>query len=401
MHEENDRHELEVVEGSPKTDKKAYDPGHNPVPWWRLILALSVGLMFASAFYQVSGTILEKVLADWSPDVRNASKLFSSFSLAILGFIVGLGVLAYSQRAFQRVGGGWNQLSSGNKVTVFLGIFVGLVASVPFLFLLNQVVSGNVLILMVSMIMLIAGFSIGSIYVLRSMDDILPWNRSQKRSRSGIKILDTNVIIDGRIYDVARSGFLEGQLYVPGFVLTELQFIADSHDPLRRQRGRRGLDVLRHLQADFQLEVKTYDHYAGPPHVEVDAKLVRLASAIGGDIVTNDFNLNRVAALQDIRVLNLNDLSLALRPNVLPQESLTLPVSREGNQPYQGVGYLDDGTMVVVENGKRFIGETIDVVVTQVIQTERGKMIFGQPAEDMVEDDMNHRPRNLGPRGRH
>lgn len=405
MREESETNELEIVEGISDSerpqDKYAYDPGHNPIPWWRLILALTVGFIFASAFYQVSGNVMAKYMADWSADVRAASLRFSGVSLAILGFIVGLGVLTYSQRAFQRLGGGWSQLSSGNKVTAFLGIFVGLVASVPFMFLLNQVVSSNVLVLMVSMIILIAGFSIGSIYVLRSMDDILPWNRTQTRKRSGIKILDTNVIIDGRIYDVARSGFLEGQLYVPGFVLSELQFIADSHDPLRRQRGRRGLDVLRHLQADFQLEVKTYDHYAGPPNVEVDAKLVRLARAIGGDIVTNDFNLNRVAELQDIKVLNLNDLSLALRPNVLPKETLNLPVSREGNQPNQGVGYLEDGTMVVVENGKRFIGETIKVVVTQVIQTERGKMIFGQPDDDGWEEDTNHRPRPMGPRGRH
>src|SRR5690349_8302135 len=126
MHEEPDHHEFEIVEGNPKGDKNAYDPGHIPVPWWRLILAVSVGLIFAAAFYQVTGTILDKYMADWSPDVRNASKLFSSFSLSILGFIVGLGVLAYSQRAFQRLGGGWNQLSSGNKVTAFLGIFVGL-----------------------------------------------------------------------------------------------------------------------------------------------------------------------------------------------------------------------------------------------------------------------------------
>jgi uncharacterized protein YacL len=297
------------------------------------------------------------------------------------------------------MGGGWTQLSSGDKVTAVLGILIGLVASVPFMFLLYTLLNGNVISLMVSMIVLIIGFSTGSIYIFRSMDDILPWSRSHTKKRTGIKILDTNVIIDGRIYDVARSGFLEGPLYIPAFVIAELQFIADSHDALRRQRGRRGLDVLRHLQADFALDVGTYDRYAGSANDPVDSKLVRLARAIGADIVTNDFNLNRVAALQEIRVLNLNDLSLALRPNVLPQEALTLLVSREGNQPHQGVGYLDDGTMVVVENGKRFIGETIGVVVTQVIQTERGKMIFAAPAG---EDDDYDAPRNrsLGPRGR-
>jgi uncharacterized protein YacL len=178
---------------------------------------------------------------------------------------------------------------------------------------------------------------------------------------------------------------LDGQIYVPNFVLEELQHIADSADPLRRQRGRRGLDVLRHMQADFNLEVGTRDRFAVPSSDGVDGRLVRLAQALGADIVTNDFNLNRVAALQDVRVLNINDLALALKPNVLPGESLALQLVREGNQPGQGVGYLDDGTMVVVEQGKRHIGETVHVTVTQVIQTERGKMIFGDLGQNGTE----------------
>jgi uncharacterized protein YacL len=402
MHDESEHRELEVIEGFKETaDERPTEFAKLPIPWWRIIAALAIGSVFAAAFFQFAYDPLEKITHTWSDDVKFASIRFSQACLSVLGFIVGLGVLHYGVRAFEKMGGGWTQLSSGSKVTAFLGVFIGLVASVPFMFLMYTLVNGNVLALMVSMIVLIVGFSTGSVYVLRSMDDILPWNRNQSRRRTGIKILDTNVIIDGRIYDVARAGFLEGQLYVPGFVLAELQFIADSHDPLRRQRGRRGLDVLRHLQGDFNLEVKTYDRYAGASHEEVDARLVRLARAIGADIVTNDFNLNRVATLQDVRVLNLNDLSLALRPNVLPQETLSLPVSREGNQPFQGVGYLDDGTMVVVENGKQFIGETIDVVVTQVIQTERGKMIFAQPPGDEPMDFDPTKRRTTGPRGRH
>jgi uncharacterized protein YacL len=240
------------------------------------------------------------------------------------------------------------------------------------------------------MAVLIVGFCTLSLFVFRSIEDILPWNRGQARTkRRGIKILDTNVIIDGRIVDVARTGFLEGPLYVPGFVLDELQFIADSPDPLRRQRGRRGLDVLRLMQADFQLEVRVHDRLAPEMNDGVDGRLVRLARAMGGDIVTNDFNLNRVAALQDVMVLNLNDLALALRPNVLPAEGLDITIIREGNQVGQGVGYLDDGTMVVVENGRSHIGETLAVTVTQVIQTERGKMIFAT----IGDEDQDHRRR--------
>lgn len=402
MHDKDESREFEVIEGSGGV-KPLEEPHHRmPLPWGRIALVLVFGSAFAAAFFQIITPVAANLLDTfkWNPDIRNGSLLLSKIAFGTIGFIAGMGLLTYSQRAFARMGGGWNQLSSGDKVTAFLGIFIGLVASVPFMFLLYTLLNGNVLALMVSMMVLIIGFATVSIYVFRSMDDILPWSRAQNKKRTGIKILDTNVIIDGRIYEVARAGFLEGPLYIPNFVLGELQFIADSHDALRRQRGRRGLDVLRHLQADFALEVGTHDRFAGKEHDEVDAKLVRLARALGADIVTNDFNLNRVAALQDIKVLNLNDLSLALRPNVLPQESLALPVSREGNQPYQGVGYLDDGTMVVVENGKRFIGETIDVTVTQVIQTERGKMIFAQPTVDDDPPGDIPRPRPTGPRGR-
>jgi uncharacterized protein YacL len=231
------------------------------------------------------------------------------------------------------------------------------------------------------------------------MEEVLPWTKAGVRHRrSGIKLLDTNVIIDGRIYDVAKTGFLAGEMYVPGFVLDELQYIADSHDALRRQRGRRGLEVLRHMQSEFQMEVRIHDKLAPELGDGVDARLVRLAKSIGADIVTNDFNLRRVAELQDVHVLSLNDLALALRPNVLPQEKFDLLIIREGNQLGQGVGYLEDGTMVVVENGKNHVAETVSVVVTQVIQTERGKMIFGEvDTEDGGLGGYETRPRRKTP----
>jgi uncharacterized protein YacL len=185
---------------------------------------------------------------------------------------------------------------------------------------------------------------------------------------------------------------LEGDLYVPGFVLEELQYIADSHDPLRRQRGRRGLDVLKQLQADFPMEIRVHDKLAPDLADGVDARLVRLAKILGADIVTNDWNLNRVAGLQEIKVMNINDLALALRPNVLPQEMLTISMIREGSQPGQGVGYLDDGTMVVVANGFKHIGETLEVLVTQVIQTERGKMIFAEVEGEEVPIEPQRKP---------
>ncbi len=299
--------------------------------------------------------------------------------IALLGGILGALISKRVIRSSERLAHAWERMDPGDKVTYFVGVFAGLIISVPSILIFQALNVDSVY-----RVLLILGVNVGlaslSIYVLQSIAEFLPWNRNKTRGkRSGIKLLDTNVIIDGRIYDVARTGFLEGQLYVPNFVLEELQYIADSHDPLRRQRGRRGLEVLKHMQADFPMEVGTYDRFAPDPNEEVDARLVRLARALGADIVTNDFNLNRVATLQDVRVMSLNDLAMALRTNILPQETLqSLKIIREGNQLGQGVGYLEDGTMVVVENGQAHIGESMDVLVTQVIQTERGKMIFAE-----------------------
>jgi len=297
---------------------------------------------------------------------------------ALLGIILGSYLGMRIIRAFEKVGLRWDRMEAGDKVTLFVGVFAGLIGSVPLL-IMFQYLDMPPFYRGILVAAVILGLGAVSVYALQSMAEILPWNKNRgPRKRSGIKLVDTNVIIDGRIYDVVRTGFIDGQLYVPGFVLDELQYIADSHDSLRRQRGRRGLEVLRHMQSDFELEVRTHDRLAPDQGDGVDARLVRLAKAIGADIVTNDFNLRRVAELQDVRVLSLNDLALALRSNVLPQETLELTIIREGNQIGQGIGYLEDGTMVVVENGKPHIGELVEVVVTQVHQTERGKMIFGE-----------------------
>ena len=193
-------------------------------------------------------------------------------------------------------------------------------------------------------------------------------------------LLDTSVIIDGRILDVAKTGFLPGPLLVPRFILAELQYIADSSDSLRRARGRRGLQVLDELQ---QLETPKLEIVDLPvPGVrEVDEKLMVLAREHGIGIVTNDYNLNRVAALQGVTVLNLNDLANAVKAIFLPGEHLRLRIIQEGKEVDQGVGYLDDGTMVVVENGRPYIGQEIDLVVTKVLQTSAGRMIFASPAE--------------------
>ena len=198
--------------------------------------------------------------------------------------------------------------------------------------------------------------------------------------RPGLKILDTSVIIDGRIADIADTGFLDGVVVIPQFVLHELQLVADSADSGKRNRGRRGLDMLKKLQGKPQVEVRIVDEDF--PHVrEVDLKLIELAKLTKGKIVTNDFNLNKVAQIHGVEVLNINELANSLKPVVLPGETMRVFILKEGKEQNQGVAYLDDGTMVVVDNARRLISKTVDVTVTSVLQTTAGKMIFGKRDE--------------------
>jgi uncharacterized protein YacL len=206
------------------------------------------------------------------------------------------------------------------------------------------------------------------------------------------KLLDTNVIIDGRMADICETGFIEGPVYIPSFVLNELQHIADSADSLRRARGRRGLDVLNRMRKDRHINVEIFDKI--PPSVEhidtVDTKLVHLAKELEASIITNDYNLNKIAELHGVPVLNINELANALKPVVLPGEEMSVHIVKEGKEHAQGVGYLEDGTMVVVEEGKPRIGQVIDVVITSVYQTVAGKMIFAEPKGGSVAVKGNH-----------
>lgn len=202
------------------------------------------------------------------------------------------------------------------------------------------------------------------------------------------KILDTSVIIDGRIYDIAKSGFLEGVLMIPNFVLYELQYIADSGDSLKRVRGRRGLDILNSLQKEEGISVEMYDGDFEDIS-EVDSKLIKLAKLLDGVIVTNDYNLNKVSEFQNVAVLNINALANAVKPVVIPGETMNVLLVKAGTERQQGVAYLDDGTMVVVEDGQHYMNEHIEVVVTSALQTAAGRMIFAKPAHSSrnIKDD--------------
>jgi uncharacterized protein YacL len=213
---------------------------------------------------------------------------------------------------------------------------------------------------------------------------------TDRPSRRAAKVLDTSVIIDGRIADIAEAGFIDGALVIPEFVLRELQVVADSTDSSKRQRGRRGLDMLQRMQSNPNLLVQIVsDDF--PTIREVDLKLLELAKKWEAKVVTNDFNLNKVAHLHHVEVLNINDLANALKPVVLPGERMSVLILKEGKEYNQGVGYLDDGTMVVVDHARKMIGRTVDISVTSVLQTASGKMIFGKMDENPKNGDA---PRN-------
>jgi uncharacterized protein YacL len=228
--------------------------------------------------------------------------------------------------------------------------------------------------LLMAYVGLVVGANKGDLLNLAALGGIFG---GEKQSRKSYKILDTSVIIDGRIADIAETGFLDGVIVIPQFVLRELQLVADSADSLKRNRGRRGLDILQRLQkiASVQIQIVEDDF---PAVREVDLKLIELAKLYEGKIITNDFNLNKVAQLQGVEVLNINELANSLKPIVLPGETMKVFILKEGKEYNQGVAYLDDGTMVVVDNARKMIGKTVDISVTSVLQTTAGKMIFGK-----------------------
>jgi uncharacterized protein YacL len=271
-----------------------------------------------------------------------------------------------------------------------LGSFIGLILGVIFANLISNAFSPFLLneqetaLPFLGLLYGVCGYTGLRIGLKKGEEFHLPgWKTASKDSPgNGItKILDTSVIIDGRIADIAETGFMEGPLLIPQFVLSELQHIADSHDPIKRTRGKRGLEILHHIQKQIDVDVRIVDTDY-PSVKEVDAKLIELAKEVNGKIVTNDSNLNKVAGLQGVEVLNINALANSLKPVVLPGEEINAKIVKEGKEMGQGVAYLDDGTMIVVDNGKRQIGKNIDVVVTSVLQTPAGRMIFARMKEE-------------------
>jgi uncharacterized protein YacL len=280
------------------------------------------------------------------------------------------------------------QASLKTLIGAGIGSMMGIVGGVLIGFLISYQESGAVqpstkvfLTLALAFIMAYVGLMVGAAkgdYLdLSALGGIF----SDKATRRDVKILDTSVIIDGRIADVAETGFLSGTIVIPQFILRELQQVADSPDGNKRQRGRRGLDMLNRLQSNPSLDIQVVDTDF-PAVKEVDLKLLELSKSLDGVVVTNDFNLNKVAQVHGLQVLNINELANSLKPVVLPGEAMRVFILKEGKEYNQGVAYLDDGTMVVVDNARRMIGKNADIAVTSVLQTTAGKMIFGRLWED-------------------
>ena len=326
---------------------------------YKYIITIGVALVFGIIFYAIAPLMLSKVKEGVKLLDKEISKYpQSDILLATIGLIVGL-VIAYL-------------IVSGIGTFINLPIITAIVGILVYLFM---------------------GY-IGIRIALKSRDDLFNINKlsrlttalnKEKSSKKGVvenkippKVLDTSVIIDGRIADICKTGFIEGKLVIPRFVLNELQHIADSSDDLKRVRGRRGLDILNSIQKEMDMEVEISDvDFEDIP--EVDSKLLKLAETINGKVVTNDFNLNKVAQFQGVEVLNINELANAVKPVAIPGEEMIVQVVKEGKEHSQGIAYLDDGTMIVVDGGKKYMGQTISVLVTSVLQTPAGRMIFGKP----------------------
>lgn len=295
-----------------------------------------------------------------------------------------------SQKVAKNIESDLQGISTNDLVTGTGGLIIGLIIA----FLISNIYS-EINIPYVSTIFSILTYLImaflGVVIAQRKGSELLPAWMSSKRLESGLKqkgkqsdatpkILDTSVIIDGRIADIMKTGFIEGNIVIPEFVLVELRHIADSSDSLKRNRGRRGLDVLNKIQTEYGIDIYNSVGEKSLEEIpEVDVKLLKLAQIMNGKVVTNDFNLNKVAAIKGVEVLNINELANTLKPVVLPGEDMSLFLVKEGKENNQAVAYLDDGTMIVVEEGRRYIGQTVKVTVTSVLQTSAGRMIFGKP----------------------
>ena len=299
---------------------------------------------------------------------------YYGFPIAIIGFFVGFIIALFVIQIEESIRKVSLRVIFGGVVGMIVGLLIAylLAYGLNFVSIENQQVVPWIYVLLAG-IMAYLGLLIGS----KKIEEFSFFSFGQNKYSSDHRVLDTSVIIDGRIADIADAGFMHGNLIVPRFVLDELQYIADSADSMKRSRGRRGLDILNRMQRSAGINIEIMDQDF-PKLKGVDAKLVALAKKMNAKIITNDFNLNKVAELQGIKILNVNELANALKPVVLPGEAMSVKIVKEGKEPGQGVAYLDDGTMIVVDHAQKHQGANVEVIVTSVLQTTAGRMIFSE-----------------------
>ena len=301
---------------------------------------------------------------------------YYGFPIALIGLFLGFMIALFViniEEAIRKVS---LRIIFGGVVGMIIGLLIAFLLAYGLNFVSNIMEKQQVvpwIYTLLTGIMAYLGLLIGS----KKIEEFSFFGLGQPKDSGDYRILDTSVIIDGRIADISDTGFLQGNLIVPRFVLDELQYIADSSDSMKRSRGRRGLDILNRMQRSVGINIEISDQDF-PKLKGVDAKLVALAKKINAKIVTNDFNLNKVAELQGIKILNVNELANALKPVVLPGETMTVKVIKEGKETGQGVAYLDDGTMIIVDNAQKHQGSNVEVLVTSVLQTTAGRMIFSE-----------------------
>lgn len=329
--------------------------------------------------------------SDYNFSLQNIWGFFltKQFYAVLLGILLGYFLIFYSLNKLLEFIMGielrFKEISWKKIVIAVIGLIIGLITGsiINFIFSIPKVPRiGMPLQIFVNVTFIYMGFAL-ALHKEQDIESFLFNRKSDEENCSEVKtgsdkILDTSVIIDGRIFDICKTGFIEGNFIIPEFVLEELQHIADSADDLKRNRGRRGLDILRQMQNDDQISVKIIDRDFEEIS-EVDSKLVKLAQVIEAKVLTNDYNLNKVAELQGVNVLNINELANAVKPVVLPGEEMDVKVIKEGKENGQGVAYLDDGTMIVIEEGIKYLGDDISVLVTSILQTAAGRMIFARP----------------------
>lgn len=308
---------------------------------------------------------------------------YYGFPIALIGFFLGLLIALFVIKTEQAIRKVSLRIIFGGVAGMIIGLFIAFFLAYGLNFVGVSWEKQQIAPWIYALLTGIMGY-LGLVLGSKKIEEFNVFSFIQGKESSEYRILDTSVIIDGRIADICDTGFVDGNLIVPRFVLDELQYIADSSDSMKRSRGRRGLDILNRMQKSNGINIEIVDHDF-PKVKGVDSKLIALAKKMNGKIVTNDFNLNKVAELQGIKIMNVNELANALKPVVLPGEMMTVKIIRDGKEPGQGVAYLDDGTMIIVDNAHKYLGANVEVMVTSVLQTTAGRMIFSELKEIVAE----------------